>query len=52
MEQSRSIDDLKIQLQEKDDRIASLNKKLEERKIDIQEAGTIAALNTCVMLGF
>ena len=42
LEQSRSIDDLKIQLQEKDDRIAFLNKKLEERKIDIQEAGTIA----------
>ena len=42
LEQSKSIDDLKIQLQEKDDRIAFLNKKLEERKIDIQEAGTIA----------
>lgn len=42
LEQSRAIDDLKLQLQEKDDMIASLNKKLEERNIDIQEAGTIA----------
>ncbi|MEE1086567.1 MAG: hypothetical protein U0L05_05315 [Schaedlerella sp.] len=42
LEQSRSIDDLKMQLQEKEDMISSLNKKLAERKIDIQEAGTIA----------
>ncbi len=42
LEQSRSIDDLKMQLQEKDAMISSLNEKLAERKIDIQEAGTIA----------
>lgn len=42
LEQSKSIDDLRIQLQEKDDIIASLNEKLAERKIDIQSAGTMA----------
>jgi hypothetical protein len=42
LEQSRVIDDLKIQMQEKDDTISSLNKKLEDRKIEIEEAGTIA----------
>lgn len=42
LEQSKAIDDLKIQLQEKDDIITSLKEKLEARKIDIQEAGTIA----------
>lgn len=42
LEQSKSMDVLKMQLQEKDAIIDSLNKKLAERKIDIQEAGTIA----------
>ena len=42
LEQSRTIDDLRVQLQAKDNEIASLNKKLEERKIEIQEAGSIA----------
>ena len=42
LEQSKTIDDLRVQLQAKDNEIASLNKKLEERKIEIQEAGSIA----------
>ena len=36
------MDDLKAQLQEKDNLIDSLNKKLTDRKIELQEAGTIA----------
>lgn len=42
LEQSKAIDDLKMQLREKEEIIVSLNKKLEERKIDIQKAGSIA----------
>lgn len=42
LEQSKSMDDLKAQLQEKDNLIDSLNKKLTDRKIELQEAGTIA----------
>lgn len=42
LEQSKTIDNLKLQLQEKDGMLSSLNKKLEERNIDVKEAGTIA----------
>ena len=42
LDQSRENDALKIELEEKNRIIEELNAKLEDRKIDLQEAGTIA----------
>ena len=42
LEQSKENDNLRIELEEKNKLIEELNKKLEDRRIDLQEAGTIA----------
>lgn len=42
LEQSKENDSLKVQLEEKEDIIARYKKKLSERKIELQKAGTIA----------
>lgn len=42
LEQSRNNDSLKLQLEEKTESIIELKKQLRDRKIDIQNAGTIA----------